>query len=209
MMLVMTPTERLAALLDAEAAGRPIEILAFYGHQPSADAPLSSGCLSQWWPRPFTVDGFTYPTAEHWMMAGKARLFGDDDALAAILATPDPRAAKTAGRRVRGFEEARWYAAGYTIVVRGNLAKFSQHEDLRNYLLATGRRVIVEASPNDRIWGVGLARDHLDIVVPSRWRGLNQLGFALMGCGTASSTVRSCSEQLPRFARTVRPAGRR
>ena len=179
-MLGMTPTERLAALLDAEAAGRQIEILAFYGHQPNPDGSLSSGCLSQWWPRPFTVDGVSYPTAEHWMMAGKASLFGDRDALATILATPDPRAAKAAGRRVRGFDEARWYAAGYAIVVRGNLAKFSQHDDLRKFLLSTGQRVLVEASPYDRVWGVGLAHDHPDTQVPSRWRGLNQLGFALM-----------------------------
>jgi ribA/ribD-fused uncharacterized protein len=114
------------------------------------------------------------------MMAGKARLFGDDDALATVLATPDPRAAKAAGRRVRGFDGPRWHAAGYDVVVQGNLAKFSQHDDLRDFLLATGGRVLVEASPSDRIWGVGLARDHADTLVPSRWRGLNQLGFALM-----------------------------
>jgi ribA/ribD-fused uncharacterized protein len=126
------------------------------------------------------VDGVVYPTAEHWMMAGKARLFGDEEALTAVLATADPRAAKAAGRRVRGFDESRWYAAGYRIVVAGNLAKFGQHPDLGQFLLATGGQVLVEASPRDRIWGIGLSADHPDSRVPSRWRGLNQLGFALM-----------------------------
>lgn len=176
----MTATKRLAALLDAEAAGRPIEILTFWGHRPGRDGSVGPGCLSQWWPRPFTVDGEVYPTAEHWMMAGKARLFGDHDALARIMAAPSPGAAKALGRQVRRFDEARWYSAGYTMVVRGNLAKFSQHPDLRDFLLATGRRVLAEASPYDRIWGIGLGRDHPDAQVPSRWRGLNQLGFALM-----------------------------
>jgi ribA/ribD-fused uncharacterized protein len=176
----MTPTERLAALLDAEAAGQPIDILAFWGHRPRRDGFPGAGCLSQWWPQPFTVDGVVYPTAEHWMMAGKARLFGDDEMLAQIMAAPTPGAAKALGRQVRQFDEARWYSAGYAIVVQGNLAKFSQHDDLRRFLLATGRRVLVEASPYDRVWGIGLSRDHPDTLVPSRWRGLNQLGFALM-----------------------------
>lgn len=176
-----TPTDRLAALLAAEAAGEPFEILAFWGHRPSRGGAFPGpGCLSQWWPGPFTVDGAVYPTAEHWMMAGKARLFGDDEALAAILAASSPGAAKALGRQVRGFDEARWYAAGYHIVVQGNVAKFSQQPQLRDFLLNTGRRVLVEASPYDRIWGIGLGRDHPDTVVPSRWRGLNQLGFALM-----------------------------
>src|SRR5688572_13715869 len=119
----MTPPERLAALLDAEAAGEPITFLTFWGHRPNQDGSVGSGCLSQWWPQPFAVDGVVYPTAEHWMMAGKARLFGDDDALAKIMAAPSPGAAKALGRQVRGFDGSRWYSAGYALVVQGNLAK--------------------------------------------------------------------------------------
>lgn len=118
----------------------------------------------------FTVDGVPYPSAEHWMMAGKARLFGDKGGLAAVLRAASPGAAKAAGRKVRGFDEDRWTAARYDIVVAGNLAKFGQHPELRDFLLATGRKILVEASPNDRIWGIGMAASNPDAVRPSRWR---------------------------------------
>jgi ribA/ribD-fused uncharacterized protein len=180
MLGMMTPAERLAALLEAEATQEPFEILPFWGHRPNRDGSVGAGCLSQWWPAPFTVDGETYATAEHWMMAGKARLFGDDEALAKVMATTDPGKAKAIGRTVRGFVDKRWRENDYRIVVEGNVAKFGQHEDLRDFLIATGRRVIVEASPTDRVWGIGLAKDNSDTLVPSRWRGRNQLGFALM-----------------------------
>ena len=97
----MRPEEHLAAVAAAEASGQA-EFLFFWGHQPQPDGTTGPGCLSQWWPAPFTVDGVAYPTAEHWMMAGKARLFRDDQALAAVLAAADPKAAKAAGRSVRG-----------------------------------------------------------------------------------------------------------
>lgn len=174
------PAEYLAGLRAAEAAGEPIDVLAFYGHKPDRDGSVGAGCLSQWWPQPFTVDGVLYPTAEHWMMAGKARLFDDAEGLAAVLAANGPGAAKAAGRKVRGFDEERWREARYDLVVAGNLAKFGQHRDLGDVLRRTGRKVLVEASPFDRIWGIGMSRTHEDVGRPSRWRGLNLLGFALM-----------------------------
>jgi ribA/ribD-fused uncharacterized protein len=97
------------------------------------------------------VDGVTYPTAEHWMMARKARLFGDDQALAVVLATEDPKAAKAAGRSVRGFDEQAWAAARFALVVPGNLAKFRSDPELGAFLAATRPRVLVEASPRDRM----------------------------------------------------------
>ena len=81
----MTPSERLTALLVAEAAGEPIDMLTFWGHRPNRDGSVGPGCLSQWWAQPFTVDGVSYPTAEHWMMASKARIFHDDAGLAGII----------------------------------------------------------------------------------------------------------------------------
>jgi ribA/ribD-fused uncharacterized protein len=176
----MTPSEHLAALLDAEAAGHDLDILAFWGHQPEPDGSIGPGCLSQWWLAPFDVDGVRYPTAEHWMMLGKARFFGDAEAAAEVLMAATPREAKAIGRRVRRFDADDWHTAAYDIVVQGNLAKFGQHEELRAFLLGTGTRVIVEASPRDRTWGVGMGPDNPDTQHPSRWRGLNQLGFALM-----------------------------
>jgi ribA/ribD-fused uncharacterized protein len=138
------------------------------------------GYLSQWWRSPFTVDGIEYRTAEHWMMAEKARLFGDDEARSAILATEEPDHVKKLGQTVRDFDDATWVAHRYEIVVAGNLAKFSSNADLREYLLSTGRSILVEASPYDRIWGIGLADDDPRAHRPASWRGLNLLGFALM-----------------------------
>jgi len=176
----MRPDKHRAAVLAAEAAGQQPEFLFFWGHQPQPDGAVGPGCLSQWWPAPFTVDGSVYATAEQWMMAGKARLFRDDQALAAVLAAPSPKAAKAAGRSVRGFDEQAWAAASFDLVVAGNLAKFRQNPDLAAFLSATGRRVLVEASPRDRIWGIGMGATHPDATRPSQWRGTNLLGFALM-----------------------------
>jgi ribA/ribD-fused uncharacterized protein len=176
----MRPDKHLAAVLAAEAAGQQTEFLFFWGHQPQRDGAAGPGCLSQWWPAPFTVDGSVYTTAEHWMMAGKARLFRDDQALAAVLAAPSPKAAKAAGRSVRGFDEQAWAAARFDLVVAGNLAKFRQNPRLGAFLSATDPKVLVEASPHDRIWGIGMTAGHPDALLPSRWRGTNLLGFALM-----------------------------
>lgn len=176
----MTPKERLTALRDAELDGKPINLRPFWGHRPPARGGVGPGCLSQWWPAEFTVDGVAYPTAEHWMMAAKARLFGDAEGLAGVLAAKSPAAAKAAGRKVRDFDERTWADERYGIVVAGNLAKFGQHDDLREFLLGTGDSVLVEASPSDRVWGIGLGPDHPDVASPLKWRGLNLLGFALM-----------------------------
>ena len=176
----MRPEEHLLAVLAAEAVGQRTEFLYFWGHEPQRDGSTGPGCLSQWWPAPFTVDGVTYPTAEHWMMAGKARLFRDDQALAAVLAAGSPKAAKAAGRSVRGFDEQAWAASRFELVVAGNLAKFQHNPDLGAFLAATRPKVLVEASPRDRIWGIGMTAGHPDAGRPSRWRGANLLGFALM-----------------------------
>ncbi|GAA1216152.1 NADAR family protein [Kitasatospora nipponensis] len=177
-----TPTDvrtrdQLVALLEAGATPK---YLLFWGHRPERDGRIGAGSLSQWWPAPFTVDGLTYATAEHWMMAGKARLFGDEEIVPRILAARTPAEAKKLGRLVRGFEDRRWEQERFDLVVAGNVAKFGQHEELRAYLLGTARRVLVESSPLDRVWGTGLAADDEHATVPSRWRGLNLLGFALM-----------------------------
>ena len=144
-----------------------------------------TACLSQWFPAAFTVDGIRYATAEHWMMAEKARLFEDGLALARVLAKDDPGAAKAAGRSVRGFDEAVWRRHRFDIVVRGNRAKFEQHPLLRDFLLATGDQVLVEASPVDPIWGIGLAAGDPRAQDPMHWQGLNLLGFALMAARDA------------------------
>lgn len=164
-------------LRDLERRGELPHLLLFWGHTGEEPGPW---LLSQWYPTPFTVDGVRYATAEHWMMAAKARLFGDEHALAQVLASDDPRHAKAAGRRVRGFDSHRWAVEADEAVVAGSIAKFTTSELLSSYLLGTAPAVLVEASPVDAVWGTGLAADHPDARVPSRWPGTNRLGFALM-----------------------------
>ena len=121
------------------------------------------------------------------MMAEKARLFGDSETRAKILASDSPREHKALGRQVRGFDQALWERERLAIVIRGNLAKFGQDPDLRRALLATGDRLMVEASPIDRIWGVGLRADDPRVHDPKSWRGLNLLGEALVAVRTQLS----------------------
>jgi ribA/ribD-fused uncharacterized protein len=169
-----------AELLGVIQAGVQPKYLAFWGHQPPPGGGVGKGCFSQWWPSAFTVDGETYASAEHYMMAAKALLFGDAETADRIRAAPHPRTAKDLGRQVRGFGEQRWADHRFDLVVTGNLAKFGQHRELRDFLVGTGSRVLVEASPYDRIWGIGLSADHEHSTSPEHWRGLNLLGFALM-----------------------------
>lgn len=179
-MTVRTADDRLAELVRADATGGRPKYLFFWKERTRGVGGLGPECLSQFYASPFTVGAVTYRRAEHWMMAEKGRLFGDDEALGKILAAPSPGAAKSVGRAVRGFSEDRWARARYGIVIAGNLAKFSQHDDLRSFLASTAGRILVEASPADRVWGIGLAEDDQRALAPSRWRGKNLLGFALM-----------------------------
>jgi hypothetical protein len=167
-------------LAEIVSAGRPVKWLMFWGHQPQPDGSIGKGCLSQWWPCRFTVDEVEYASAEHWMMAAKARLFDDPESLPQILAAKTPAEAKKLGRLVRGFDEQIWTAQRFDLVVQGNVAKFGQDEALRGFLLSTGNRVLVEASPRDRIWGIGMGAANEAATDPARWRGRNLLGFALM-----------------------------
>lgn len=160
--------------------GERLKYVFFWGHQPSKNGDITAACFSQWYGATFVVDGERYPTAEHFMMAEKAALFGDQDARARILKAPNPGAAKALGREVLGFDEALWVENRFDIVVRANRHKFEQNPDLQQFLLGTGSRILVEASPVDRIWGIGLAQDDEKASNPNLWRGLNLLGFALM-----------------------------
>jgi ribA/ribD-fused uncharacterized protein len=152
----------------------------FWGHTGKDTRTVGKECFSQWFGAPFRLDGRVFPTAEHYMMFQKAILFGDKDTAEQILAAPSPSAAKALGRAVRGFDEALWVERRLEIVATGNEAKFGQNPELGAFLRGTGRRVLVEASPTDRIWGIGLAEDDPHAEDPLSWRGLNVLGFALM-----------------------------
>lgn len=152
----------------------------FWGHQPSKDGSITNTCFSQWWKSSFIVNDINYKTAEHWMMAKKAELFKDKEVLNKIINCASPAEAKKLGREVKNYNEEIWLENRFQIVKQGNFEKFNQNNQLKEYLLKTNNRVIVESSPVDDIWGIGMASDHNDINNPEKWRGLNLLGFALM-----------------------------
>ena len=163
-------------LMAAVAAGAKPAFLFFWGHT----GPIEKACFSQWYPSAFEIDGERFATAEHWMMAGKARLFADDAARARVLAARTPAEAKKIGREVQGFDDARWRAARFELVVRGNEAKFAQNAAAGAVLRATAGKVLVEAAPRDTVWGIGLGAANERAQDPHTWRGTNLLGFALM-----------------------------
>ena len=174
-----TPTDREDLIARVEAGGE-FEYLPFWGHTPPKDGGVNVSCLSQWFAAPFEAEGVTYRTCEHYMMAGKARLFGDEKSLAKVLAAESPKEAKAVGRRVANFIDPVWREHSRAIVEAGNEAKFRQHPELGAFLRSTAPRVLVEASPRDCIWGIGMGRDNPKARVPAEWRGKNLLGFALM-----------------------------
>ncbi|RKD94082.1 NADAR family protein [Marinifilum flexuosum] len=161
-------------------ASKKQKFLFFWGHQKLKNAEIGQTCLSQWWSSEFEIKGIKYFSAEHYMMAEKARLFNDQKNLERIINSKSPGQAKQFGREVTGFKEEIWIQNRFEIVKEGNLAKFDQNESLKEFLLSTKKRILVEASPVDTIWGIGLAKDNEHIENPLKWKGLNLLGFALM-----------------------------
>jgi ribA/ribD-fused uncharacterized protein len=137
------------------------------------------GPFSQWHPSQFEVGGEVFVTAEQFMMAGKARLFGDEAMRERIMATKSPRTQKQLGRKVAGYQDDVWPAAAKKIVYDGNHAKFTQNPDLLETLLATAGTTLVEASPYDRRWGIGLREDDPRALDRATWRGTNWLGEVL------------------------------
>lgn len=168
------------SLIKAIQNGLTPAYLFFWGHQSNKPSVIGKNCLSQWYMAPFTVDNVVYPSAEHFMMAEKARLFQDDATLNKILNSKQPEEAKLLGRQVNHFNEQIWQNHRFDIAVKGNIAKFQQHEALGAFLVNTENHILVEASPVDKIWGIGLSEDHQDVSNPLAWPGINLLGFALM-----------------------------
>jgi ribA/ribD-fused uncharacterized protein len=170
----------LNGLLNVIRSGVQPEYLFFWGHTSKHADSVGKECFSQWYPAGFSIEGSTFATAEHFMMARKAQLFDDQEIYGHILAARTPEEAKHLGRKVRGFEGRRWKEACRSIVAQGNQAKFEQNPALRDFLLGTGSHVLVEASPVDRIWGIGLSGDDPRATNPELWEGSNLLGFVLM-----------------------------
>jgi ribA/ribD-fused uncharacterized protein len=141
---------------------------------------VNKSCFGQWQPSKFTVDTDTYCCAEQYMMSEKALLFADEKIAKQIMQSTDPKEMKTLGKKVCNFEQTLWDKAKYSIVLNGNYFKFAQNSDMRNFLLSTSDKILVEASPLDTVWGIGLSTSNLKVNNPNTWRGQNLLGFALM-----------------------------
>ena len=139
----------------------------------------SDSPFSQWHPSRFKIDGRRFNCAEQYMMYAKAVLFDDSATAEKILSARSPKQQKALGRKVCKFDEKRWKKQRESIVYRGNHAKFTQNEHLFEALMATGTTELVEASPVDRIWGVGMAADNPLIHDRGHWQGLNLLGKVL------------------------------
>lgn len=136
--------------------------------------------FSQWARFPINVDGVWYNCCEQYMMYSKARHFEDWETAANIMQTKNPREQKQWGRQVKGFSIEKWAEIARLVVYRANLAKFTQNPALLEELKSTGDKIIVEASPLDKVWGIGLAPDDERCLNTDLWRGTNWLGEAIM-----------------------------
>ena len=173
------PKYSLEWLMREANAGSDFDTLYFWGHS-NDTAMVNKSCFSQWSPHPFQSNRLIYPTAEHWMMSCKALFFGDRSINEQVLASGDPKIAKQLGRAVSNYSEVEWQRIRYQIVLNGNFQKFFQNETLKDFILSTENRLIVEASPNDTVWGIGLTEAQAQETDVTLWPGLNLLGFALM-----------------------------
>ena len=138
------------------------------------------GVCSQWYPSQFEINEQKFNCAEQYMMYKKALLFEDEDVANAIMATFNTREQKALGRKVRGFDKDVWEVECKEYVYEANYAKFTQNPELLEELQSYGDREIVEASPQDKIWGIGMHETHPDILDKSKWQGTNWLGEAVM-----------------------------
>lgn len=166
-------------LIENFKSGKKTDFLFFFGHTPPKDGSIDKSSLSQWFNSDFYFPTFKYSNMEQYMMSEKASLFNDEETLKEIMKTKNPKEIKMLGRKVKNFNEDIWNGFKYNIVVNGNYHKFMQNESLKKYLLSTKEEIIVEASPYDKVWGIGMSKDDEHAKNPLKWKGENLLGFAL------------------------------
>jgi ribA/ribD-fused uncharacterized protein len=138
-----------------------------------------SGIYSQWYAAPMMINGIKFNTCEQYMMYQKALLFKDEEVANEIMKETNPRNQKALGRKIRNFNDQEWKQNCMRIVYEANLAKFTQNPELRAALLSTGDKILVEASPKDFIWGIGMHYDDEGVENPANWKGTNLLGQTL------------------------------
>lgn len=132
------------------------------------------------------------------MMYWKALLMGDDEIADRILAASDPAEAKALGREVSNFDQEVWNDNCDGVVEKGNFLKFQQNQKLKDVLQGTGNRMLVQTSPNDKVWGIGFNTEDA-LRNESDW-GENKLGKALM-----KVREQSAAHLLPRSVPVIAP----
>ena len=135
--------------------------------------------LSNHYPCEFQLGGKTFYSAEQCLMYKKAMLFQDQQMADKILKTHNPVEVKTLGRSVSGFNKDTWIKNGPDCMFEAMTAKFSQNDKLKAFLKATGKNVLVEASPSDTFWGCGVSLRSKDVFNKAKWTGLNTAGKTL------------------------------
>jgi ribA/ribD-fused uncharacterized protein len=162
------------------ATNGPTNFIYFWEHDALSHKGKNEGCCSQWCFSPFSIGDITYSCSEQYMMTEKALLFEDYVAYSAIMNAEHPGEMKAIGKRVANFEESIWKKERMGIVTTANVEKFGQNERLRQWLLDTGNKILVEASPYDKIWGIGYHTLDAPEIKPEDWAGQNLLGWAIM-----------------------------
>lgn len=170
-------SNNIQSIIDRYNAGEKLDFIFFWG---PGEAEQPRNCFNQWSRHCLLKDGFLYTSAEQAMMAEKALLFKDIGTLAKILVCPDPRNVKLLGRQVRGYDEKIWEANRVEIVTEISYQKFKLNAEARDFLLSTKGKILVEASPLDKIWGIKMAESNPSVLDPNKWLGLNCLGESLM-----------------------------
>ncbi len=140
--------------------------------------------FSNFFPCKFEFKGMKFDSSEQAFMWCKARHFGDVQSCIQILEAESPREAKQLGRGVKNFDGASWDKAKYGYMVEVLVAKFKQNPQLKKVLLETQDRTLIEGSPVDQIWGVGIHWQDINCLNESKWKGENLLGKALMDVRT-------------------------
>ena len=139
----------------------------------------NSSPFSQWYKKQFQAQGLSFNSAEQYMMFNKALLFEDEEIAGKILETSNVRKQKELGRNIINFDQKVWEENARRIVYEGNYHKFNQNQDIKEILISTNNKLLVEAAPNDTIWGIGLsANDKMALDKPN-WKGTNWLGYIL------------------------------
>jgi hypothetical protein len=139
-----------------------------------------SGHFSNWYPASFIIGSMTFNCVEQYMMYMKAKTFNDQETMDKVMATLDAKEQKKLGRGVKNFNPVAWDLVKEEVVYDGCFAKYLQNLDLKEDIIKTNDLMLVEASPYDKIWGIGMSAKDPDVTDESKWKGENLLGKALM-----------------------------